>query len=174
MTLYLTRAFEVIKLLNERVIALFNHLFLQFLHIIEIGQKAHNTTTSRPSVPCILQILTTFNLYSGRPRVGLLVCNKQKVRQAMVEISRAGGNPPPPLARYVSRNGLTIGGLNGLVEDIFKNKIIILSSTSLLSRTSNIMNIDDILKVMFLNVRINIEVSFTAHVIYTCISWHVC
>ena len=43
--------------------------FLEFLHIIEIDQKAHNTTTSRPPVPCILQILTTFNLYSDRPRV---------------------------------------------------------------------------------------------------------
>ena len=70
--------------------------FLQFLHIVEIGQKAHNTTTSRPSVPCVLQILTTFNLYSGRPRVGLSVNNKQKVRQAMVKISR-GGQPPTPL-----------------------------------------------------------------------------
>ena len=97
---------------NERVIALFHHFFLQFRHIVEIGQKVHNTTTSRPPVPCILQILTTFNLYSGRARVGLLVNNKQKVRQAMVKISRGGGGATtPPLARYVSRNGLTIGGL---------------------------------------------------------------
>ena len=93
---------------NERVIALFHHLFLQFRHIVEIDQKAHNTTTSRPPVPSILQILTTFNLYSGRPTVGLSVNNKQKVRQAMVKISRQGGdNHPPPLARYVSRNGLS-------------------------------------------------------------------
>ena len=110
MLLHLTCAFEVITLPNERVLALFHHFFLQFLHIVEIDQKAHNTTTSRPPVPCILQILTTFNLYSGRPRVGLSVNNKQKVRQTMVTISR-GGNPPPPLARYVSRNGLTIRGL---------------------------------------------------------------
>ena len=60
-------AFEVIKLPNERVIGLFHHFFLQFLHMVEIGQKAHNTTISRTPVPCILQILTTFNLYSGRP-----------------------------------------------------------------------------------------------------------
>ena len=51
-------------------------------------------------VPCILQILTTFNFYSGRPGVGLSVNNKQKVRQAMVKISRGGVAttplPPPP------------------------------------------------------------------------------
>ena len=81
---------------NERVIALFHHFFLQFLHIVEIDQKAQNITTLRPPVPCILQILTTFNLYSGRPRVGLSVNNKQKVRQAMDKISRGGGNPPAP------------------------------------------------------------------------------
>ena len=113
MLLHLTCAFEVITLSNERVIALFHHFFLQFRHIVEIDQKVDNTTTSRPPVTCILQILTTFNLYSGRPRVGLSVNNKQKVRQAMVKISREGwGGNPLPLARYVSRNGLTIGGLN--------------------------------------------------------------
>ena len=53
-------AFEVIKLPNERVIALFHHFFLQFVPIAEIGQKAHNTTTSGPPVPCISQILTAF------------------------------------------------------------------------------------------------------------------
>ena len=81
-----------------KVIALFQHFFLQFRHIVKINQKAHNTTTSRPPVPCILQILTTFNLYSGRPGVGLSVNNKQKARQAMVKISRGGmtTNPPPP------------------------------------------------------------------------------
>ena len=99
MTLHITTCvFKVITLPNERVIALFHHFFLQFLHIVEIDQKAHNTTTSRPAVPCILQILTTFNLYSGRSRVGLSVNNKQKVRQATVKISRGGmvASPPPP------------------------------------------------------------------------------
>ena len=97
MLLHLTCAFEVITFPNKGVIALFHHFFLQFRHIVEIDQKAHNTTTSRPPVPCILQILTTFNLYSGGPRVGLSVNNKQKVRQAMVKISRGGGgNHPPP------------------------------------------------------------------------------
>ena len=91
MALHLTCAFEVITLPNERVIALSHHFFSQFLHIVEIGQKAHNATTSRPPVQCILQILTTFNLYSGRPRVGLSVNNKQKVRQAMDKISGGGG-----------------------------------------------------------------------------------
>ena len=37
MTLHLTFAFEVIKLPNERVIALFNHFFLQSVRISEIG-----------------------------------------------------------------------------------------------------------------------------------------
>ena len=72
---------------------------------MKFGQKAHNTTTSRLPVQRILQILTTFNLYSGRPRVGLSVNNKQKVRQAMVKISRGGmatTPPPSPLTRYGS------------------------------------------------------------------------
>ena len=47
--------------------------------------------------------------------MGLSVNNKQKVRQAMVKISRGGGGGGGggnhPLARYVSQNGLTIGGL---------------------------------------------------------------
>ena len=111
MLLYLTCAFEVITLPNERVTALFHHFFLQFRLFVEIDQKAHNTTTSRPPVPCILQILTTFNLYSGRPRVGLSVNNKQKVRQAMVKISRGegGGNHSPP-GQICQPNGLIIGG----------------------------------------------------------------
>ena len=108
MLLHLTCAFEVITLPNERLVALFHHFFfLQFQHIVEIDQKVHNTTTSTPPVPCILQILSTFNLYSGRPRVGLSANNKLKVRQAMVKISR--GRWQSPLARYVSQNGLTIG-----------------------------------------------------------------
>ena len=85
MTLRLTCAFKSLHRLMKEL-TLFHHFFLQFLHIIEIDQKAHNTTTSRPPVPSILQILTTFNFYSLRPRVGLSVNNKQKVRQAMVKI----------------------------------------------------------------------------------------
>ena len=95
MLLHLTCTFEVITLPNERVIALFHHFFLQFRHIIEIDHKARNATTSRPPVLCILQILTTLNSYSGRPRVGLSVNNKQKIRQAMVKISRGGWQPSP-------------------------------------------------------------------------------
>ena len=68
MLLHLTRAFEVITLPNEKVIALFHHFFLQFRHIVEIDEKAHHNF--KTPVPCILQILTTFNLYSGTPRVG--------------------------------------------------------------------------------------------------------
>ena len=36
MTLHLTCAFEVVKLTNERVVTLFDHFFLQFLHVTEI------------------------------------------------------------------------------------------------------------------------------------------
>ena len=100
MTLHLTYAFQFIKLPSERVIGLFDPLFLQFLHVVEIGQKAHNPTTSRPPVPSILQILTIFNLYSGRPRMGLSVNNMKKVRRAVVRISRGGGNHPRGVLPY--------------------------------------------------------------------------
>ena len=66
-TLHLTCAFQVIKLPNERVIALFHHFFLQFLHISLKSVKQLNFKTP---VLCISQILTNFNLYSGRPRMG--------------------------------------------------------------------------------------------------------
>ena len=136
MLLHLSCAFEVITLPNERVIALFHHFFLQFRHIVEIDQKAHNITTSRPPVPCILQILAIFNLYSGRPRVGLSVNNKQKVRQAIVKISRREGSGNPlPLARYISRNGLTIGGLK-LVSK-FLVLLHVVPSTFLLSNSKD-------------------------------------
>ena len=118
MLLHLTCAFEIVTLLNERVIALFHHFFITFSYNFDISLKSMKKDITlqlqRPPVPCILQILTTFNLYSGGPRVGLSVNNKEKVRQAMVKISRfhpPPPPPPPPLARYVSRNVLTIGGL---------------------------------------------------------------
>ena len=38
MTVHLTCAFQVIKLPNEKVIALVHYFFLQLLHIAEIGQ----------------------------------------------------------------------------------------------------------------------------------------
>ena len=49
--------------------------------------------------------------------MGLSVSNKQKVRQAIVKISKGGemATTPPLLTRYVSRNGLTIGGLKFLI-----------------------------------------------------------
>ena len=67
------------------------HIFLQFLHIVEIGQKAHNTTTSRPPVSCILQILTTFLIciLVDLGCMGLSVNNKQKGRQAAVRPDRS-------------------------------------------------------------------------------------
>ena len=101
MLLHLTCAFEVITLSNERVIALFHHFFVQFRHIIEINQKAHNTTTSRPPVPCILEILTTFNLYSGRSRVGVSVNTSNRSDKQWLRFQEGGGGvattPPPPL-----------------------------------------------------------------------------
>ena len=63
-------AFEAIISPNKKVIALFHHFFLQFLHIAEIDQKAHNTGTLIHPVPSISQILTTFILCSGRARTG--------------------------------------------------------------------------------------------------------
>ena len=96
MLLHLTCAFEVITLQNERVIALFHHFFFNFDISLKSIKKSITPELQDP-VQCILQILTIFNLYSGRPRVGLSVNNKEKVRQAMVKISRgAGGNHPPP------------------------------------------------------------------------------
>ena len=67
------------------------HFFLQFLHIAGISQRVHNSRTLILFGPCISQILTTFNLCSGK-----------------AEILRGGGNPPtPPLGQvYVSGNGL--------------------------------------------------------------------
>ena len=53
--------------------------------------------------------------------MGILVNNKQKVKQAMVKILRGA------LARYVNRNGLAIGGLS-------LNKIMI-SHCSLVRQT---------------------------------------
>ena len=97
MLLHLTCAFEVITFPNKRVIALFHHFFLQFRHIVEIDQKVHDTTTSRPPVPCILQILTTFNLYSGRPRVGLSGNTSKKSDKQWLRFQEGGsGNHPPP------------------------------------------------------------------------------
>ena len=56
-TLHITCAFQVIKLPNERVIA----LFITFSYNFYISLNRSNTTTSRPPVPCISQILTTLN-----------------------------------------------------------------------------------------------------------------
>ena len=52
--------------LTKKLWCFFITFFLQFLHIAEISQKAHNIRTLKPPVPCVSQILTTFNLYSGR------------------------------------------------------------------------------------------------------------
>ena len=54
--------------------------------------------------------------------MGLSVNNKRKVRQAMIKILRGGGGGGGggnPLARYVSRNGLTIGGIIRIHSELF-------------------------------------------------------
>ena len=86
MNLHLTSNFEVIILSDKRAMALFHHFFLQFVHIIEICQKAYYTTTSRPPAPRNSQILKTFKLYSVKARMGQYLNTKQKVKQAMVKI----------------------------------------------------------------------------------------
>ena len=65
MILGITGVFEVIMLPNKKA------LFLTISIIDEISLKVHNTRTLIPPVQCMLQILTTFNLYSGRAMVGL-------------------------------------------------------------------------------------------------------
>ena len=81
-TLHLTCAFQVIKLPIERVIALFNYSFLQFLHIAE----SVNHQNFKYPFPGHFTNIDNFNLYSDRPSMGLQDNNKQKVRQAMTKI----------------------------------------------------------------------------------------
>ena len=61
---------------------LFYHIFLQFLHIVEIGPFYKY-------LQLLICILVDF-------KMGLSVNNKQKVSQGMAKISR-GATPPPPL-----------------------------------------------------------------------------
>ena len=67
MILGITGAFEVVMLPNKNVRA----LFLTISTIAEISQKVHNTKTLIPPVQCMSEILTTFNLYSGKAMVDL-------------------------------------------------------------------------------------------------------
>ena len=67
MILGITGVFEVMMLPNKNVRA----LFLTISTIAEISLKVHNTRTLIPPVQCMSQILTIFNLYSGRVMVGL-------------------------------------------------------------------------------------------------------
>ena len=73
------------------------HFFITFSYNFYISSKSVEKLITPqlqdPMYPSILQTLTTFNLYSSRPGMGLSVNIKQKVRQAMVKIST--------LARYV-------------------------------------------------------------------------
>ena len=98
MTLHLTCAFQVITLPNERAVALFHHFFLQFLHIVEIDPKAHNTTTSTPTVQCILEILATFNLFLvDLELVNQSITSKRSDKQWLKFLER--WQPPPPLGQ---------------------------------------------------------------------------
>ena len=118
------------------------YFFIIFSYIFYISLKSVKkliTTTSRPPVPCFLQILLTFNLYSGRSRVGLSVNNKQKVRQAMDKIQEGGGGGGGMVARYVSRNGLTNGGLK--VSDFSKPSNQIKIKSNLFSITQHNYNV---------------------------------
>ena len=85
MTLHLTCAFEVVKVPNERIIALFLTFSYNFYILLK---KLITPQLQEP--PCILELLTTFSLYSSRPRIGLSVNNTQKLKQAMVKISEGG------------------------------------------------------------------------------------
>ena len=67
MILRITCAFEAIMLPDKEV----RSLFLTISTITEISQKVHFTRTLIPPVQCMSQILTTFNMYSGRAMVGL-------------------------------------------------------------------------------------------------------
>ena len=79
MILSITCASEVIMLPNKKV----KSLFLTISTITEISQKVHftrtlNFTRAEPPVQCMSQILTTFNMYSGRAMVGLYIHGKDK------------------------------------------------------------------------------------------------
>ena len=75
----MSSCFRVIIFLDQRDVA------LCLANIVDIRRKAYKTAISRPSVPCILQVLTTFKLYSGRARMNLEVNTKQRIRQAVVK-----------------------------------------------------------------------------------------
>ena len=76
MNLHLTCAFEVIILPTEGVIVVFHHFFLQFMHIVEMGQKAHSTITSLAFHKYLLLLICSLVDLSN---------NNQKVRQGMAK-----------------------------------------------------------------------------------------
>ena len=85
-----------------------NHFFLQFVNIAEKSQKAIiNTTTSRSPVLCISQILTTFNLYSGKPGMGLSVNNKKTSDKQWVRFKEGEWATPHWPDLVEERAGLT-------------------------------------------------------------------
>ena len=93
MTLYLTCAYYVITLPNERVAALFHHFFLHFYISLKSIEKLI-TPQLQDQLSVHFTNIGNFLFVSGRPRVGQSVNNKQKVRQAMVKNFRGGWEPP--------------------------------------------------------------------------------
>ena len=107
MLLHLICAFEVITSPNKRVITLFHHFFLQFRHIVEIDQKRITPQLQDP-------LSRAFYKYWQ-----LLICilvdlewvyqsiTSKRSDKEWLRFQEGGGG-----GRYVSRNDLTIGGLN--------------------------------------------------------------
>ena len=75
------------------------NFFITSSHNFYISVKSVKHHNFKSSVPCISEILTTFNLYSGRPGINLYVKNKQRSDKQWLpfkEGSRFHTSPPPP------------------------------------------------------------------------------
>ena len=98
------------------------HFFVTFSYnfyiSLESVKKLITSQLLRPPVPSILQILRTFNLYSGRPKMGLSVNTISKMSDK--QWLRFQEGVPRPFARYVSQNGLTIGGIIRIHSKLFR------------------------------------------------------
>ena len=80
-----------------------------------------NTTTSRPPVPSILQILTTFYLYSGRPKTVLQSTVSKRSDKQWLRFQGGGNVQGFPWAVYTSGNLSPIwGGDNTLMEGLMR------------------------------------------------------
>ena len=77
----LTMCLLLVYFVNAAGCHCFDLIILKIAYSAEICPHAHNTTTSKPPVSFISQILTTFKLYSGIARTGQKVSTELKVRQ---------------------------------------------------------------------------------------------